>query len=560
MAQCIKCNQNIPDGAQLCDNCSSQEEKMADESYLDNLLNSITPSDDLKDIYLKNKQQKTQQLETEIRDERLWDNEIEDGLVKQIPKDYNIFSTSDNDSDLDFLNSLFANEEESESDDLMILDTHEESSESDNHEAYHDETSKKAIEEAEHMKDAYDFSDNDLDLLDLINEINYIDEAPQEEKPQEEFQPVAIDEMHLAEDNLSIDISDLYADALSAVTSLDDMQLDDDLMSMLPSNDEFDVQGMETAVKNSKKNSRKKNKQDKTKEKISIFKRVFGNIKEDITEEELEARKQKAILEGELKEQEKLKQAEELKEKKARSKAEKAENARKAKEESARKKAEATARASAKKEEKARHSREIQELIDEIEANEGKINKVGASIIFVFFAAAAIVIVIGTNLYNYTINIKHAEESFNRQLYNDAYQNVYGIDIKEEDLEIYDKIMTVMYVNKQLNSYNNFLNLKKYPEALDSLLKGLERYEKYYMLASVHGIESDLNYVKENIIEELNETFFLSEEDAKVLLAYEDQTTYSMAVYELASEHVEQASEEDSRDIDQANTDAKAKQ
>ena len=99
--------------------------------------------------------------------------------------------------------------------------------------------------------------------------------------------------------------------------------------------------------------------------------------------------------------------------------------------------------------------------------------------------------------------------------------------------------MTVMYVNKQLNSYETYCELEKYPQALDSLLKGLERYDKYYTLATMLGIENDLNYVRSKIVDKLNTTFQVSEEEAKQLLEVEDQEKYSVAVYKLVSEREE---------------------
>jgi hypothetical protein len=340
-----------------------------------------------------------------------------------------------------------------------------------------------------------------------------------------------------------MDIGDVFSDALGAISSLEDVQIDDDLLNMIP-----DI-GNHNATNSKKENvqdtkQKQRNKQTKARTKrIGLWKRIFGNIKDELSEDEIETKKQQVIKEGEEKEQLKKSKEEALKAKKEQDKAEKAEIDRQAKELATKKKADKVAKEKEKKEEKEKRSKEIQELIDEIDENEGKINKVGASIVFVFFAATAIVIVIGTNLYSYAVNVKSAMDSFDRQLYNEAYQNVYGIDIKDEDFEIYDKIMTVMYVEKQLNSYENYLNMKKYPEALDSLLKGLDRYEKYYMLASLHGIEEDLNYVKSHIVEQLNVTFYISEEEASDLLAYEDQIEYSSAVYKLASRYVEEEPE-----------------
>lgn len=697
MAQCIKCKATIPNGTQYCKNCYSLEKNKADESYLDSLLSSITPSDNIRDIYLKNKTETVDMGKPEPQRSHLMNNQIEDRKVKPIPKDYSIFSTSENDSDFDFLDSLFTNEEEmqpqldkvnnnedeieqknskrvdnlleddsfdyneiinqsednlpkvevtgiieelpqedspnaqediqnvqkdnqiaedlqnsrediqnphtddyeievigkedqEEGDQVKEEDQEPEDQEPENpweegqsnydqepedsSNQYHDnaidellseilpysegldevsdqsgQDTKQAStsseeEEPANMKDAYEFSDNDQDILDLINEINNTQEMPPEELENEKDTKSGGNQKE-EKANSTVDIGDVFADALGAVSSLEDAQIDDDLLNMIPDIEDRSIgKSIPNHVSDQKSEKKPKNKPVKeTKQRPGLWKRIFGNIKEELTEEEIEVRKNQVIKEGEEKEQQESLKKEELKAKKEQDKAAKAEKAQQAKELAAKKKAEKAAKDKAKKEEKERRSREIQELIDEIDENEGKINKVGASIVFVFFAATAIVIVIGTNLYSYAVNIKNATTSFDRQLYNEAYQNVYGIDIKDEDLEIYDRIMTVMYVNKQLNSYNNFLNMKKYPEALDSLLKGLDRYEKYYMLATLHGIENDLNYVKEHIVEELNQTFYLSEDDARDLLAYKDKSEYSSEVYRLANEHAKQDSE-----------------
>ena len=127
---------------------------------------------------------------------------------------------------------------------------------------------------------------------------------------------------------------------------------------------------------------------------------------------------------------------------------------------------------------------------------------------------------------------------FNRQKYTQAYNEVYGIELKDEDIELYDKIMTVMFVNKQLNSYNNYYHMRKYPEALDSLLKGLQRYDKYVELATLLGIKTDLDYVRNQIIAELYNVFSLTEEDAMNILNSESQAKYSIAVYDVVLENI----------------------
>lgn len=109
-----------------------------------------------------------------------------------------------------------------------------------------------------------------------------------------------------------------------------------------------------------------------------------------------------------------------------------------------------------------------------------------------------------------------------------------GVNVKPDDREIYDKIMTVMYVNKQLNSYNNYYNMKMYPEALDSLLKGLKRYDEYISLARELSIESDMDYVKKQILGEMKEMYHMTEADAYKIIGETTQEEYSKMVLEKA--------------------------
>ena len=199
------------------------------------------------------------------------------------------------------------------------------------------------------------------------------------------------------------------------------------------------------------------------------------------------------------------------------------------------KKASAEAKKAEKKEKK-RKKKEIIEVIDEIDEDESRINRIGAGIVFVFFGLIALLLIAGTNMVSYSLSIQHATDYFDKQKYNEAYNEVYGIDFKDEDMVIYDKIMTVMFVNKQLNSYNNYYYLGKYPEALDSLLKGLGRYNKHIEFATMIGIKPDMDYVREQILAELKTVFNISEEEAMEIIAQDDMEAYSQEVYKIIAE------------------------
>lgn len=321
------------------------------------------------------------------------------------------------------------------------------------------------------------------------------------------------------------DVGEVFSDALTAVSSLNDYELEE--ASILGG-----IAEQEPKKKKRGKNKKGKDKGSKEatssdKPKLSFFERLFGNVKDDNTAERFEE------------EQRKLTEPKAEKNKKAKGKKNSAADPEGVEEFSEDKKGKNKAEKKAVKKEKAdkkKKTKEVIEVIDEIEEDPGRINRVGAAIIFFFFGMVAIILIIGTNMVTYTLSIQHATNYFNHRKYNQAYNEVYGVDIKDEDIGLYDRIQTVMFVNKQLNSYNNNYAQGKYPEALDSLLKGLSRYEKYIELATMLGIEADLDYVKSQILAELNNVFELTETEAMQILGYGDSEDYSLAIYDVVLE------------------------
>lgn len=149
-------------------------------------------------------------------------------------------------------------------------------------------------------------------------------------------------------------------------------------------------------------------------------------------------------------------------------------------------------------------------------------------------------IVLSTNLYTYSLAMQYASTSFDRGQYSEAYYEVYGTNIKKKDKELYEKIVTVMHVNRQLESYSSYYEIQKYPKALDSLIKGIKRYNQYIDYGKELGIEEDMNLVKRTILVELEDKFQISEKRAEELAKIDDMKEYSTMIYSLALEKVEE--------------------
>lgn len=290
------------------------------------------------------------------------------------------------------------------------------------------------------------------------------------------------------DDKEASDVSDIFADVLGTVSN-------------------YGTDGEENIDNRSVKDEKKSGK-----EKKNFFKGLFDNVKNEETEKEFLKEKELEevkIVQKAAKKEQKIANAATKKAKKAEAKKSK------------------LAAKAAKKAEKANR-------LAEEEQDHSKINKSGAAVVFVAFATLCAVIVLGTNTFSYSASIDQAEDYFARRKYTKAYNEISGVDVKKDDQELANKIKTVMYVNKEYDSYNNYYAIQYYAEALNSLLNGLTKYDLYLEQASELGVKSDLQYVKSQILEELDEKYNLDEEGAKKIASEEDQEKYSDKVFSIA--------------------------
>ena len=357
-----------------------------------------------------------------------------------------------------------------------------------------------SVEEPELTQPEAPVSEQDdiAELLGLFGD----ESAPQAEEMSLDFTENSID-LPEVEDTDFFALDDLFEDLdPSAVQTVSDEpdNIDQGLEELLAASDVAE-----------ESTDKKKKSKKQSKEKRSFFQMIFGNVpidpskvKPEPTPEEIAAKKQKEEEAKKAKNEEKKLAAEEKKQ-----------NAQRSKDEKARQKA------LAKEEKKEKKLKEAKQILEEMK--DTRINRVGATIVFVFFAVCAIVLLSGSEIFGYAISIHSAENNFNKaydndvKYYTDAYNDIYGLDIKQEDQVLSDKIMTVMFVNKELNSYNSHMLIGDYQSALHSLLLGLYRYGKWYEQAITLGIGRDMDYVRIQILKELEATFHVSEDEAELL-------------------------------------------
>lgn len=310
------------------------------------------------------------------------------------------------------------------------------------------------------------------------------------------FQALGIeDEPSEDEPSYDTDISDIGA--LGSLESVGDLEGFNGLEGIDALDALDDIQDI------SEVKGKKKVKKNKSSDKKSLSRILFGEPDEDDLEEE------KYLAEKRLEKQEKKAKKQELNAEKKAQKEEK----------SSVKKAKALQKKNEKLEKKKARNQEFEEE----SANEKKVSTPVVAIVFAAFAIFAAFVVFGTKEFNYSQVIRKATDYFERQRYRLAYDEVSGVEVKEKDEELKDRIYTVMYVERLYESYENNIQLGRVDKALDALIRGVQKYDEHYEEAVELHIVNDINICKEKIINALWNTYKMTEEDAYDFLALDGQ-------------------------------------
>lgn len=368
-----------------------------------------------------------------------------------------------------------------------------------------------AFEETETPEEV-ETENEDIDIMKFLSgedELEFLDDGEKEEDDKEDKEENV--NTNYTTDGRSNVQNNVFADPLSV--------LNDDENDGTESEESVSVDDIDNILDDIKKDSKKKKKK-----KGKGFKKLFANI---VDEKEIEkANKEK--LEAEEAEKNKAAEAE-------RKKLEAEEKA-KLKEEKKAEKAAAKEAAKQAKEAKKIAKKEAKELraLEEESEIEGRINKAGAAIVFVILACLGVFVFVGTNMFSYNRGVAAAQSYFEKGQYEEAYNELSGLNLKEEDKILYDKVATIMHVYQQLDAYDTYCKAERYPQALDALLKGIREYEKYMPQAIELDVTDSMETIKSQMVSELSREYGITEEMAREINQITDSSEYSLRVYELA--------------------------
>jgi hypothetical protein len=258
-----------------------------------------------------------------------------------------------------------------------------------------------------------------------------------------------------------------------------------------------------------------------------LFDLLTQDLVDEPTEEELAAEKQakeaKKALDKTKKDEEKAKKDEEKK-----AKAEEKEAAKKAKaEEDAKKKKEKADAAKAKKEAKAAKK------AAEAAANKGKkIPKKNIIAVAILGITVFGAIMIATNILSQQGFLRTARKAYYDQDYMAVYQATYGMELKNDESDglIKNRSEVIMKLQRRLDSYENNVKMGRELEALDALIQGIATYDYINSDAEQYGVMSEVDEIKDEILNILQTKYGLDETQARAIMNEEDDTAYTASL------------------------------
>jgi len=139
------------------------------------------------------------------------------------------------------------------------------------------------------------------------------------------------------------------------------------------------------------------------------------------------------------------------------------------------------------------------------------------------------VVMVGMTFTGIKRHMAQANELFEAGDYIAAYEKLNGFDLSDEDVALLrNQARTLADLQLCQQQYEAFIQYEQYNYALDSLIIGVGRYEKYKDDAAEYGIADQYDAYGTTMISELSETFGLSEEEALAIYNQPNRHYYTI--------------------------------
>lgn len=154
-----------------------------------------------------------------------------------------------------------------------------------------------------------------------------------------------------------------------------------------------------------------------------------------------------------------------------------------------------------------------------------------AIIVFAIFGiSVAVFVTVLSKTINAKLMFQAAEQAYNKGEYNEAYTKFSGLTLKGDDTLYLDRSRILGTLDLHLKQYEVAMKYEKYDMALDSLIIGMESYEKNKDYAAELLITDVYDSFGKRIEEQLKDQFTISKEDAHNIYNSKSRVEYSIKI------------------------------
>lgn len=144
-----------------------------------------------------------------------------------------------------------------------------------------------------------------------------------------------------------------------------------------------------------------------------------------------------------------------------------------------------------------------------------------------FVAGITLLLIFGGAAYDYNSRMDAAVNAFVKKDYNTAYEKLAGVDIKKSDEDFYMQVRIIMYPKRQYDAYMKYRAAGDYYRALNSLIKAVDKYDRYKYKADGLDLSDEYEQLYKRISKKLEYDFGISVDEARDISYIDNSDRYS---------------------------------
>lgn len=156
-----------------------------------------------------------------------------------------------------------------------------------------------------------------------------------------------------------------------------------------------------------------------------------------------------------------------------------------------------------------------------------RVSKKSVFVILMFAATVFAIVYFAVNVLSGMLQLNSAKEAFERQDYVACYEKLYGMELSEEEHEMFKHAELVMKMQRRIAVYEKYMAEEMELEALDSLMRGIAGYEELYNEALGYGAGPEVHAYYMEIIDILEDDYGLGQADAIAIAYCESNVQYT---------------------------------